>query len=384
MQSQLLGTITIVIQIDRHIEILLLDNDCVIVPGLGGFMAHHVCARYCPETQTYLPPLRQLGFNAQLKINDSLLAQSYIEAYDISYPEAIRRIDEEVTELKQKLQNEGHCELNDIGTLSLNVEGNIDFQPCEAGILTPELYGLNSVDIAAMFGVTAESVSAKNEKEQGPVNTILNLTDEPKPEPRLVVASTDDETTDEEETEKTISIRISTLKHIGTVAAAILLLLLCAIPFGKMNQPELTVSSMDTGVLNNIMPKEKCPDKKDTSVKTISYKNSEPVEAQPKAEPKAEKVAEPEQKPANDVKEEQTDKHYFSIVLASRITKNNAQEYVTSLKNAGFSKAEMAVRPNGSVKVVYGKYSSGPEAYKALTQLRESDKSFTDAWIMEF
>ena len=30
-----------VIELERHIEILLLDNDCVIVPGLGGFMAHH-------------------------------------------------------------------------------------------------------------------------------------------------------------------------------------------------------------------------------------------------------------------------------------------------------------------------------------------------------
>ena len=34
------------IEIQRHIEILLLDNDCVIVPGFGGFMAHHVAARY--------------------------------------------------------------------------------------------------------------------------------------------------------------------------------------------------------------------------------------------------------------------------------------------------------------------------------------------------
>ena len=33
-------------ELRRHIEILLLENDCVIVPNLGGFMAHHVEARY--------------------------------------------------------------------------------------------------------------------------------------------------------------------------------------------------------------------------------------------------------------------------------------------------------------------------------------------------
>ena len=99
-----------VIELERHIEILLLDNDCVIVPGLGGFMAHHVEARYEEDEQAFLPPLRTLGFNPQLKINDSLLAQSYIEAYDISYPEALQRIEDEVNELTQILQNEGRYE----------------------------------------------------------------------------------------------------------------------------------------------------------------------------------------------------------------------------------------------------------------------------------
>ena len=79
----------LVIELDRHIEILLLDNDCVIVPGFGGFVAHHVEARYDKSDNSFLPPLRSLGFNPHLKnINDSLLAQSYVEAYDISYPEA--------------------------------------------------------------------------------------------------------------------------------------------------------------------------------------------------------------------------------------------------------------------------------------------------------
>ena len=37
------------IELERHIEILLLSNDCVIVPNFGGFMAHHVDARYDDE-----------------------------------------------------------------------------------------------------------------------------------------------------------------------------------------------------------------------------------------------------------------------------------------------------------------------------------------------
>ncbi len=84
------------LRIDRHIEILLLENDCIIVPGLGGFVAYHSEARYEQSDNIYLPPYRTVGFNPVLRMNDSLLAQSYIEAYDLSYPEAMREIETEV------------------------------------------------------------------------------------------------------------------------------------------------------------------------------------------------------------------------------------------------------------------------------------------------
>ncbi len=45
-----------VIELERHIEILLLSNDCVIVPDFGGFMAHHVDAYYDEEETIFLPP----------------------------------------------------------------------------------------------------------------------------------------------------------------------------------------------------------------------------------------------------------------------------------------------------------------------------------------
>ena len=152
------------IELDRHIEILLLSNDCVIVPGLGGFMTHHVEARYDEDDQMFLPPLRTLGFNPQLTMNDSLLVQSYIEAYDISYPEALRRIESEVEELKQHIDAAGSYELNDIGELALNEEGKYLFTPCEAGILTPDLYGLSGFEMKPI--ATAQPVVEEKKEEE--------------------------------------------------------------------------------------------------------------------------------------------------------------------------------------------------------------------------
>ena len=143
------------IEINRHIEILLLSNDCVIVPGFGGFMAHHVDARYDGTDNMFLPPLRTVGFNPQLTMNDSLLVLSYVETYDMSYPEALRRIEDEVAEIRQTLENEGKYEVDNVGILSLNEDGNIEFEPYEAGILTPDFYGLGGFDMMPVAQLTA-------------------------------------------------------------------------------------------------------------------------------------------------------------------------------------------------------------------------------------
>ncbi len=41
-------------------------------------------------------------------MNDSLLVQSYVDAYDLSYPEALRQIETEVDEIYQRLDEEGY------------------------------------------------------------------------------------------------------------------------------------------------------------------------------------------------------------------------------------------------------------------------------------
>lgn len=43
------------IELAQHIEALLLENDCVIVPGLGGFVAHYAPATRVKEENIFLP-----------------------------------------------------------------------------------------------------------------------------------------------------------------------------------------------------------------------------------------------------------------------------------------------------------------------------------------
>lgn len=132
-------------------------------------MAHYVDARKDEADGSFLPPIRSIGFNPKVTVNDSILAQSYVDSYDISYPEACKRVDEDVEKLKERISTDGYYEFNGIGTVRVNAEGNYEFTPCKAGILTPELYGLDSFGMKTLDelrGMAAKPWTVVNTERQ--------------------------------------------------------------------------------------------------------------------------------------------------------------------------------------------------------------------------
>ncbi len=371
----------VVNELERHIEILLLSNDCVIVPDFGGFMAHHVDARYDGRDNMFLPPLRTVGFNPQLKMNDSLLAQSYVEAYDISYPEAIDRLANEVAEIRQRLENEGKYEINNIGTIYLNEDGNYTFEPCEAGILTPNYYGLGGFDMLPLSTqeneptVTLEKTNSTNiaenieinqeEKQAEPVVALQNAT------ANSVFDVNDD---DEKPSAEFILIKKSWLRNLAAACIAIIAFFAISTP---LRTPNVQTSKIDTGMLTRIMPKELVTQNTHQTKLASKAENSEKVL---KINPETNKDANDE---ANEKKIDQAElksaKPYYGIVLASRVTKRNAANYVETLQAKGFKAAKVVITAT-NVKVVYGSYETEGQAYKALHDLRNNEV-FADGWI---
>lgn len=97
-------------------------------------------------------------------------------------------------------------------------------------------------------------------------------------------------------------------------------------------------------------------------------------------------VAKPEadKNEINDSEEKQEIKNtspYYSIVLASRVTKRNAAEYVERLQAKGIKEARVLITPN-NVKVIYGNYPSENAAYSALNRLH-GNETFSDSWITQ-
>ena len=95
----------------RHIELLLRNNDCVILPGFGGFIAHDVPAYYVSEEGLYYPPSRSISFNAAITMNDGLLVQSYMKSYQVDYARATYMVDVAVEQLTDMLDEE-QCKIN--------------------------------------------------------------------------------------------------------------------------------------------------------------------------------------------------------------------------------------------------------------------------------
>lgn len=363
----------VVIEIERHIEILLLDNDCVIVPGLGGFTAHHVEARFDESDDVFLPPLRTLGFNQQLKINDSLLVQSYIEAYDISYPEALRRIEGEVEELRQRLANDGYYEMTDIGVLEMNEDGNIIFTPCEAGILTPELYGLSSFEMQPLMAEesTTSASSTQVQKpnvEPTPITTTVFDQVGQKEETSANDAGQDTDT--DEDAEKTICIKVSWLRNAGIAAAAALLLFFVIFPISHSGLKNVNIGDFNgTSFFSKLMPKDSQMNNINISEIKASAKDSSRQSVKDSVKDSIKGI---EPKVKSDT---------FCIVLASCIPQKNAERYVEQLHKKGFDKAYAMVNKK-MVRVIYGNYTSETDAYNDLQKIRSNDE-FEQAWILK-
>lgn len=130
-------------QLSNYISDLLYRYECVIVPNFGGFVSNTISSRANHFTHTFYPPTKKLAFNSQLTNNDGLLA-NYISAVEnCSFEAANEKIAELVSKWENQLKN-GNLTLAKIGTLSLNKENNIVFEPIETVNYLTSSFGLES------------------------------------------------------------------------------------------------------------------------------------------------------------------------------------------------------------------------------------------------
>lgn len=380
-------------ELAKHIEILLMENDCVIVPGLGGFIAHNKPAEFRESANIFCPPLRTIGFNPQLTINDGLLVQAYMQAYDTDFPDASRKIENTVSSIKDILYKNGQAELDNIGTLYYTMAGNYGFEPCYNSFFSPNLYGLGNFSISPLSELVSKI--------------------QPVAEPRVTIETTPSVKTNEERREKQSHIIKRMTEHAIGIAASIILFFIMSVPventyLDNASYASLGAETMLDAIRNKslaITPNGKDINKefskdethqanisqRKNNVNTLrpvsvkSVKVEKPLQkADIKAETKENKnvIAEnkpvTESKPAESVKQQQ-EKGLF-IIVSSLQTMADAEKELTKFHNQGYDEARILTSDN-RFRIALYQFTDKSQAYSKINELRKEEQ-FKNAWLL--
>lgn len=127
---------------NKYIEFLLTTHNCLVIPGLGGFIVSGKSDLIHSELK--LLPQFTVAFNQDLNHNDGILYASLQKYEGMSYDKACQKVQKEVAAIKAELRSFSSYSIGRIGSLKLNSENNIEFEP-NKDYIHPTIFGLQPV-----------------------------------------------------------------------------------------------------------------------------------------------------------------------------------------------------------------------------------------------
>ncbi|TLX70946.1 SPOR domain-containing protein [Labilibacter sediminis] len=131
------------LNLEKHINDLLYLYDCVIVPGLGGFVANMQSAELNEKTGVFSPPRREIGFNLSLSHNDGLLINHIASKEGLSFEDCLEKISKHINVLKYQLNCGDSIHIGEAGYLKDDTIGNTIFVPKNEQSFCPDSFGLS-------------------------------------------------------------------------------------------------------------------------------------------------------------------------------------------------------------------------------------------------
>lgn len=338
-------------QFPTLIEYLLLNHDYVVIPGIGTFIVQQVNSQRNELEEAFLPPYRSVRFNTELKQDDALLLNSIQSIFSTSPQQAEQMLATWVNDFRMELEDNGCMEFGSLGVFTVETGDAIAFSAQESGVVTPEYYGL---DVFHMSEIASAGKA------------------------RIVPMTA---TMEADEHEITIRINRRIANYVVAACAAILLFLVFNNPM-----PGFDTDGQRSSVSELLVPKTT------TEQPKAEFKTEEKkvVADLPKVEamPKAVEATEPETKVAEPVAPqpqaaEQTPElpqAKYCIVLASAISRANAERFVKQLTADGFISARI-LSSEKMTRVVVGRYTNEAEAQSAASKIRQQSKDYSSAWV---
>lgn len=152
--------------ISQHLHRLLTDHNCVVIPGLGGFVCNERPARYDDSRQELIPPARDMMFNERLVHNDGVLAHVLASATGKSYAEALIEVEREANWMRAALREGDAVALAHVGRLfRSSPSGPVSFVADPALERLLSSFGLQRIPLRPL----SNSAETKPESEPTPV-----------------------------------------------------------------------------------------------------------------------------------------------------------------------------------------------------------------------
>lgn len=324
------------------IEYLLLNHDCVIVPGFGAFLAQQMDSRKSESDEAFLPPYRTVRFNQGLQEGDNFFINSLKEIFHVTAPRANKMLLEWTTEFHQTMEEQGEVEFGSIGIFSRNGD-ELVFDAFEAGITTTEYYGLDAFHV--------EQLMLDGIVEEKPVKISQVQADE-----------------------KQITIRINRriANYLSAAVAAIIFLMVFSTPV--QNSEIATVNQQNAAQLflpGNLMYSAANPAEETVADELIVEKPEAVQKVKEEKKVASADVQAPESKPES----------RYCIVLASAISEKNGNAYVADLQGRGYSEAQVLLR--GTMRrVILSGFQTEDEATEHARELHKLGSEFESAWVM--
>lgn len=349
-------------ELARHIASLLLANDCVIIPDFGGFIAHYIPAQQANEDHIFLPPMRVIGFNPQLRINDGLLAQSYMSVYGSSFPDAVKKIRQQSDELTAVIHETGYMELDNVGELRYNMQGKYEFTPFDHRLATPAFYGLDSFKMLELKDLQAQQEVVTEAPAPLPLST-------EEPAKKMAVKQA-----------KVVDFS-KYLRNVAAVAAIILLLVgsyFIASPFdksGTYNKNEASVISTEmlkeSLAVSSIVTHQPTTEQPVATTENQLSEDTKNVAEQPTASPASVKPSTEAAVGAPKL---------YHVIVASVGNAEAAQKEAQRLIQEGHPQAK-AIIGDGKARVSVASFEVEADAYRAIRQF-EANGQFNAAWVL--
>ncbi len=428
-------------KIARYIGDLLYDYECVVIPGLGGFLTNDKPASIQPNTHHFRPPYKQVMFNAYLKTNDGLLVNYIAREENISYKEAKLQVDKFVYLCDNALKAGKRIHFHRVGSLYLNKNEKIVFEQDETVNYNAESFGLTSFVSPAVRRSTPEE--KLREAVTGNTQEKKHNTAREKAKPSRKPATT--QTASGQKHARLMATRKKS-PYRSQLTFLVLLIIAMMIGWGFMNKDRVNAyynnyssmvplfySQSNAYVINNI---DKVPITRVSSSRFGSWwvhlfqKNESPAQEPANNPPaKKEKVAKGKPKatpPATETKKavaitrkaennvaatpnravktapvkrvyktpqpkENTPKprparsvnvsrrHYYIIAGAFK-SPHNVRSLIYRLKKKGYDALAVGTTPSGLHRVAFGAYGNLRQAEQALRKIRQQENP--SAWVL--